>query len=135
MIKRLEEIEKTVKSMIAELKGGQIQMLNPVQKAVKDITTCKSTRDEVKSALEVLCGTPEVLSVKQTAFCLYFALLNKSELGEDIDCWLGIQIGKHKKSERDYFIQQVWNVIDNNYKSQGDFKERLKNYLNSKKVK
>ena len=131
MITKLEQMEDTIRSMIAQLRGNK--ELSPIQAAVRDITSSKSTRDKVKESLNLLCETPEQLSIKQTAFVVFFALLNRSELGEDIDYWFSIQIGKHKRSDRDSFLQQVWNVIDSNYNAKGDFKQRLKNYINSKK--
>ena len=133
MITKLEQMEDTIRSMIAQLKGNK--ELNPTQQAVRNITSSKSNREKVKESLNLLCETPEQLSVKQVAFVVFFALLNRGELGEDIDYWFSIQIGKHKYSDRDNFLQQVWNVINTNYNAKGDFKERLKNYINSKKVK
>ena len=106
ILKKLEEIEKQVKSLINQLKNEneQTQELSPIQFAVKTVTCSKSTNQQVKDALQILVESPEPLSVKQVAFCIFFASLNKKDLGEDIDYWVSIELGKHKYSERDSFI-------------------------------
>lgn len=136
ILKKLEEIEKTVKTMIAELKGNQKQQaaMGPLQIAVKTITSSSSSTEDIKQALQFLCQSPEPLSVKQVAFCTFYSLLNKTDaIGEDVDRWLNIQIGKHKYNERTDFIQKVQDIIEENYNARGNFKQKIKGYLDSKK--
>ena len=133
MIKKLEDIQKQVKYLINQLKNNSQKQMNPTQKAVKAITCSKSTTEDVKNGLDVLCNTPDPLSAKQVAYVLYFAFLNKNQLGDDIDSWFGIQIGKHKYSQRTNFIEQIQSIIAQNYKNNDSFTGRLQNYLEGKK--
>lgn len=133
MIKKLEDIQKQVKYLINQLKNNSQQEMNPTQKAVKSITCSKSTTEQVKQGLETLCNTPDSLSAKQVAFVLYFAFLNKNQLGDDIDNWFSVQIGKHKYSQRTDFIEQVQDIIAQNYKNNSSFTSKLQSYLEGKK--
>lgn len=133
MIKKLEGIQKEVKYLINQLKNNNDQQMSPTQQAVKSITCSKSTAEDVKKGLETLCSTPDSLSAKQVAFVLYFAFLNKNQLGDDIDNWFGIQVGKHKYSQRTRFIEQIQSIIAQNYKNNSSFTGRLQTYLEGKK--
>lgn len=132
-LKRLEEIQKQVKSLINQLKNNQQQEMSPTQKAIKVITGSKSTNEQVKNALQTLVQSPDSLSVKQTTFVLYFAFLNKTELGDDIEYWFGIELGKHKYNERNSFIEQMQDIIRENYKTNVEFSSKLVSYLEHKK--
>ena len=131
--KKLEEIEKQVKYLKNQLKNNDQQELGPVQKAVKTVTCSKSTVEQVKDALQVLVESPQGMSVKQATFVLYFAFLNKNELGDDINYWFDIQIGKHKYTERTSFIEEMQSIIKSNYKTNATFSQKLCGYLDSKK--
>lgn len=134
IIKRLEEMNKNINYLIKEIKGNQTQNMSPLQTAVRTITGSKSSVEDVKQALQFLCQSPEPLSVKQVAFCAFYSLLNKKDyVGEDVDRWINIELGKHKFNERTDFIQQVQQVIEDNYKAGGNFKQKIKGYLDSKK--
>ena len=128
--KKLDQIERTIAFLKKQLKNDQDN--SPLSKAVRTITGGKSTTEQVKDALEVLVETPQPLSWKQCSFCLFFALLNHNELGEDIDYWFNLQLGKHNYKERTKFIEQIRENINCNYKSSTEFNERINNYLNSK---
>ena len=129
--KNLENIEKQVKYLMNQLRENK--EMSPTQRAIATITGSKSTSEHVRAALDVLYNSPEPLSYKQVAFCVFFAMLNHSELGEDIDSWVRIELGKHKYNERTSFIEQVQQTIEANYKSSIQFKTKLFNYLESKK--
>lgn len=133
IIKKLDEMEKTIGYLKKQIKGEMD--LNPVQKAVKVITASKSTSAQVKDALDTLANSPSTLSYKQVSFCLFFALMNHQQLGEDINYWFDLQLGKHKYNQRSEFIDLVLETINTSYKSTGDFNLKINNYLNSKKAK
>lgn len=131
ILKRLHQIEETTNCLIQHFRHNTD--LNPLQQAVATVTGGHSTDDEVKQALQTLVDSPQPLSFKQCAFCLFFAMLNHNALGEDINYWFDLQLGKRKYSERTDFIGQIQFIINSNYKSKPQFKEKLNNYLNSKK--
>lgn len=133
MIKKLEDIDKQVKYLINQLKNNSQEQMSPTQKAVKTITCSKSNNEQVKQGLDVLCNTPDSLSAKQVAFVLYFAFLNKNQLGDDIDNWFGVEVGKHKYSQRTSFIEQVQDILAKNYKNNSFFTSKLQDYLEGKK--
>lgn len=85
IVKQIEQIEKQLKYLKSQLKNDQPQELTPVSRAVKIITGGKSSTEEVKSSLQILVDSPQPLSFKQCAFCIFFAFMNHNELGEDID--------------------------------------------------
>lgn len=131
IVKKLEDVEKQVKYLINQLKNNK--EMSPTQKAIKVVTGSKSTTQQVKAALQTLVQSPTPLSVKQVSFITYFAFLNKTELGDDIEYWFSIQLGKHRYNERTSFIEQMQEIIKNNYKNNMQFSNRLITYLEGKK--
>lgn len=131
IVKKLEDVEKQVKYLIGQLKNNK--EMSPTQKAIKVITGSKSTNEQVKNALQTLVQSPDSLSVKQTTFVLYFAFLNKTELGDDIEYWFSIQLGKHKYNERTSFLEQMQDIVRLNYKTNVEFSSKLVSYLEHKK--
>ncbi len=136
IVKKLEEIDKTVRYLVSQLKKNEEpKEMSPIQKAVRIATCSKSTEEEVKEALQTLIETPQTLSIKQAAFVLYFSMLNRQSLGEDINYFFDIELGKHNYRDRESFIQGVGRVIENDYKGSADFKVKVANYLETKKRK
>lgn len=130
IIKKLEDLQKQINSLLVELKGKK--ELGPIQQAVKDATNSKATSSEFVQALETLYKSPEQLSNKQVAFVLYFGMLNHKDLGEDIDYWLSLELGKRKYNQRTEAIEDIRRIIDQNYKGNDSFKQRLDEYLVAK---
>lgn len=131
IIKQIEQIEKQLKYLKGQFKSNQPEQMSPSQKAIKVITASKSTVEQVKESLQVLIETPQTLSVKQTAFIIYFSLLNKPEVGQDIDYFIKIELGKRKYDQRTSFIAEIQDVLDKNYNNNRQFKLKLLNYLES----
>ena len=131
IFKKLEEIDKQVRYLMNQLKENK--EMTPTQKAIKVITGIKSTNEQVKNALQTLVQSPDSLSAKQTTFVLYFAFLNKTELGDDIEYWFGIELGKHKYNERTSFLEQMQDIVRLNYKTNVEFSSKLISYLEHKK--
>ena len=131
IIKQIEQIEKQLKYLKGQFKSNQPEQMSPSQKAIKVITASKSTVEQVKESLQVLIETPQTLSVKQTAFIIYFGLLNKPEVGQDIDYFIKIELGKRKYDQRTSFIAEIQDVLDKNYNNNRQFKLKLLNYLES----
>ena len=65
IVKKLEEMEKTIAYLKKQLKNSDDVQLSPLQAAVRVITTAKSTNDEIKTALNTLVQTAQQLSFKQ----------------------------------------------------------------------
>ena len=133
MLKSLEEIEKTVKQMIAELRGSQT--LTPFQLAIRTVTSKNSTDQQVKDALKLFIQSPEQLTAKQFAFAVFYLAVNKYHLSDDINYFIDIEIGKRKYSQRDNYIDEVVGVLENKYKSNQTLVSSLKIYLSSMKKK
>lgn len=132
ILKKLEEIERTVKFLIKELKGNAVPaQLSPFQRAVKVATSKNSSDDEVKDALKVFVDSAEQMTVNQFAFVCYFLAMNKQHLSDDVNWFVGIELGKHKYDQRDTFIDEVTKVIDEKYRSNQSISSGLKVYLNN----
>ena len=114
-------------------KVEQPKELTPFQAAVKVATSKNSSDEEVKQALNTFVESPEILTPSQFAFCVYFLALNKTNLGEDINWFIGIQIGKHKFSQRDKFVGQVQATLKEKYKNNNNLVSKLIEYLDTKK--
>lgn len=133
ILKTIEQIEKQLAYLKKQLKGTPTQDQSPLSKAIKTITGGHSTTEEVKGALQTLIDTPQPLSPKQLTFCLFFAMLNHNELGEDINYFFDLELGKHNYKERTKLIEQVRENINTNYtKCSTQFNQRINNYLISK---
>ena len=130
IFKQIEQIEKQLAYLKKQLKNEQDS--SPLSRAIKIVTGGHSSSQQVKDALQTLVNTPQALSPKQLTFCLFFALLNHNQLGEDINYWFDLELGKHKYTERTKLIEQVKENINMNYKCSTEFNERINNYLTSK---
>lgn len=135
IIKKLQEMNKTINGLIKELKGNSTAQLSPFQRAVKVATSKNSTDDQVKEALNVFVESAEQLTVNQFAFVVYFLALNKQHLSQDINWFIGIELGKHKYNQRDSFIDGVVKVLEQKYKTNQTISDGLKVYLNNMKRK
>ena len=130
IIKKLDQMERTITYLKKQLKGEQDT--SPLSRAIRTITGGKSTSEEVKNAFQTLIDTPQALSFKQCSFCLFFAMLNHNQLGEDINYWFDLELGKHKYNQRTKFIEQMREIINCNYKCSTEFNQRINSYLSSK---
>lgn len=133
MITKLEQMEDTIRSMIAQLRGNQ--KLSPIQAAVKTATNKNSSDSDVKDALNTFVESPDQMTVNQFAFVIYFLAINKKHLSDDINWWCGIELGKHRYNERDTFIEDVIKVLRQKYRSNQSVCDSLKIYLNNLKRK
>lgn len=109
--------------------------LSPFQKAVKTATAKNSSDEDVKTALTLFTDSTQQLTPSQVAFCLYFLSINKPQLGEDVNYWLSIEIGKHKYNERSDFIQKVVGTLEQKYSSNQTVVNGLKLFLEKFKRK
>lgn len=116
-------------------KVEQPKELTPFQAAVKVATSKNSSDEQVKQALNTFVESPEILTPSQFAFCLYFLSLNKAHLGEDINWMVSIQVGKHKYSQRDHFLEAVQSTLEQKYKNNRDLVAKLEDYLDTLKKK
>ena len=133
MITKLEQIEDTIRSMIAQLRGNQ--KLSPIQAAVKTATNKNSSDSDVKDALNTFVESPDQMTINQFAFVIYFLAINKKHLSDDINWWCGIELGKHRYNERDTFIDGVNKVLGQKYRSNQTVCDKIQNYLSSLKRK
>lgn len=116
-------------------KVEQPKELTPFQSSVKIATSKNSSDEQVKQALNTFVESPEILTPSQFAFCLYFLSLNKAHLGEDINWFVSIEIGKHKYSQRDKFVEQVQSTLEQKYKNNRNLVAKLEDYLDTLKKK
>ena len=133
MITKLEQIEDTIRSMIAQLRGNQ--KLSPIQAAVKTATNKNSSDSDVKDALNTFVESPDQMTINQFAFVIYFLAINKKHLSDDINWWCGIELGKHRYNERDTFIDSIIKVLGQKYRSNQMVSDKIQNYLSSLKRK
>ena len=137
IIQKLDQILNAIgKSPTKQTKKvEQPKELTPFQAAVKIATSKNSSDEQVKQALNTFVESPEILTPSQFAFCLYFLSLNKAHLGEDINYFAGIEVGKHKYSQRDKFIEAVQTTLEEKYKNNRELVAKLEDYLDSLKRK
>lgn len=135
LMEKLDQVINAInKTPTKSTKKAQTQKEStPFQQAVKIATSKNSSDEQVKQALNTFVESPDILTPSQFAFCLYFLSLNKPHLGEDINWFVGIQIGKHKFSQRDKFVEQVQATLKEKYKNNNNLVNKLIEYLDTKK--
>ena len=134
LVRELNKIQRQLNDLIKQLNYSQKEM-SPFQLAVKTATSKNSSDAEVKDALNVFVESAEQLTVNQFAFVVYFLALNKQHLSQDVNWFVGIELGKHKYNQRDNFIDGVVKVLGEKYKSNQSISDGLKVYLNNLKRK
>ncbi len=134
LMEKLDQVINAInKTPPKSTKKAQTQKeLNPIQQAVKNATNSKATREEFLKALETIYTSPEQLSNKQVAFVLFFGMLNHKDLGEDVNYWFDLQLGKRKYNQRTDATEEIRNIIQQSYKGDAKFKQKIDNYLVSK---
>ena len=134
LVRELNKIQKQLNDLIKQLNFNQ-QEMSPFQKAVKIATSKNSSDAEVKQALNTFVESAEQMTINQFAFVIYFLGVNKQHLNEDINWFVGIELGKHKYNQRDAFIDGVIKVIGEKYRSNQTVNEGLRTYLTNLKRK
>ena len=134
ILKELNKIQKTVGDLIKQINYSQ-KPLSPFQSAVKKATSKNSSDQDVKDALNVFVESAEQLTVNQFSFVVFFLAVNKQHLSDDVNWFVGIELGKHRYNQRDTFIDSVIKVLSEKYKSNSSVVNSLTVYLTNLKRK
>lgn len=134
ILKELNKIQKQVSDLIKQINYSQ-KPLSPFQAAVKTATSKTSSDQDVRDALNVFVESAEQMTVNQFSFVVFFLAVNKQHLSDDVNWFVGIELGKRKYSQRDTFIDSVIKVLSEKYKSNSSVVNSLTVYLTNLKRK